>query len=80
MWRRIEGLAEKETLLAFVREATAQDAGEAAFVKYFGHSLGDVVAEMFGEGEWQPKVYDQAWLELQISNNFVDFGMDRLIQ
>ncbi len=39
----------------FVLEADAGDAGEAAFLKHYGSSLGDLMSQFLGEGDWSPK-------------------------
>ena len=39
----------------FVNEATYSDAGEAAAIKVYGGSIGAVIHQYFGEGDWSPK-------------------------
>ena len=47
-----------ERFAAFVRRADFRDAGEAAALEVFGHSLGDVIAQFLGPGEWMPRPDD----------------------
>lgn len=56
LWRRIESeLADtREHLLDFVASATDRDAGEAACQAAFGVSLGELVTDFLGEGDWTP--------------------------
>lgn len=46
---------DKEQFLAFVRAARLADAGEAAAVAVFGGSLGGLIEQFFGPGEWAPE-------------------------
>jgi len=41
---------------AFIMEAHVEDAGEAACHTCFELSLGDLVMDFLGEGEWAPDV------------------------
>lgn len=56
LWRKIEvdlG-ASREQIVRFITAAEFNDSGEAAFKATFGTSLGAMVADFLGEGEWQP--------------------------
>lgn len=57
LWRKIEtDLAPShEQVVRFIIEAQAIDAGEAACRAAFNTSLGDLVADFLGEGEWTPR-------------------------
>ncbi|MES9853682.1 MAG: hypothetical protein ABW170_17845 [Candidatus Thiodiazotropha sp. L084R] len=44
-----------EVFKEFVLSSVSKDAGEAAFVKHYGTSLGVMVTEILGEGTWSPK-------------------------
>lgn len=44
-----------ETFIRFTNDAHYSDAGESAANKIFGCSLGDLIVQFFGEGEWAPK-------------------------
>jgi hypothetical protein len=39
----------------FVLEAKSSDSGEAAAIKHFGRSLGELIEKFFGGGDWAPK-------------------------
>lgn len=57
LWRKIEldfG-ARLEEVMAFVRTASYQDGGAAAFQSVFGFELGELVTDFLGEGNWQPE-------------------------
>ncbi len=43
-----------EQFSRFVNQAEYQDAGEAAAIRIFGGSLGDLIESIYGEGEWAP--------------------------
>ena len=40
---------------AFIGEADAKDAGEAAAQDHLGLSLGEVAADFLGGGDWEPQ-------------------------
>jgi len=43
-----------EAFYSFVEDASYQDGGEASLIKHYGISLGDIVKNVFGEGNWKP--------------------------
>jgi hypothetical protein len=43
-------------LIAFTRRASFQDGGESAAVEVFGGSLGGLIEQFFGAGDWSPRV------------------------
>jgi hypothetical protein len=56
LWRKIEvdlGAA-RDQVLRFIAAAHASDSGEAACQSAFSTSLGDLVTDFLGEGEWKP--------------------------
>ncbi len=57
LWRKIEKdlSASREEIVRFVRQATYEDGGEAAFRAVFDLSLGALVEDFLGEGDWEPK-------------------------
>lgn len=53
---------------AFVNTSTFEDSGEAAATEYFGGSLGGLIEQFFGPGNWSPK--PETWpSELATSND-----------
>ena len=48
-----------DAFYAFVNDANYQDAGEASLRKHYDLSLGDIIENVFGEGDWQPS--PQKW-------------------
>ncbi len=42
--------------LAFVKNAKAEDCGEAACREHLGYDLGDLAAKFLGPGDWSPKL------------------------
>ena len=48
----------RDGLKAFLEDADASDAGEAAAQEHFGVSLGDLVAQFLGDGDWAPPPAD----------------------
>ncbi len=44
-----------ETFAAFANAATFEDGGEAAAVANYGGSLGGVIHQFFGDGDWSPR-------------------------
>lgn len=63
LWRKIEiGLNPSQpTIIDFINESTANDAGEAACEKHFGMGLGTLAASYLGPGDWSPK--PESWVE-----------------
>lgn len=57
LWKKIEVVFEtpKEAMLGFIAAADFKDGGEAACDSFFGFSLGDLVSDFLGEGDWAPK-------------------------
>ena len=57
LWRKIEGdlSAPRSEILRFISEAHYEDAGESAFGDVFELSLGELVMDFLGEGEWAPE-------------------------
>lgn len=57
LWQKMELDLEalQEELIEFIDKADVGDAGEAAFIKVFEHSLGDLVSSFLGDGDWAPK-------------------------
>jgi len=58
IWRKIEGSfrsAEKQ-VFDFIAVADFKDAGEDAFQQQFGMSLGSLVSDFLGEGNWKPDI------------------------
>lgn len=45
----------KADLLAFIKDASAADSGEAAARSHLGISLGDLAASYLGPGDWSPR-------------------------
>jgi hypothetical protein len=67
LWRKIEvdlG-ASQERIGRFIGTANARDGGEAACQSIFGMSLGDLITEFLGEGEWKP--HPNKWPHLESS-------------
>jgi hypothetical protein len=56
LWRKVEvdSGASRETMLAFVRTASAADGGEAACQACFGFGLAEFVEGFLGSGDWAP--------------------------
>lgn len=57
IWRKIEvdlG-SSREEIVSFVKGAGIEDAGEVAFQRIFQISLGDLVSDFLGDGQWSPK-------------------------
>ena len=57
IWRKIEvdlG-APRKAVLEFISSAVENDAGEAACNEVFDVSLGELVADFLGDGDWSPK-------------------------
>lgn len=52
------GLRRVDRLLGFVRDARAEDAGQAAAESQLGYSLGTLAAKCLGPGDWEPKRRD----------------------
>jgi hypothetical protein len=54
---RCVGLLAKDeaAIRKFIPEANTTDAGEAAALKHYGKSLGLLIAEFLGQGDWSPK-------------------------
>jgi len=50
-----------EAFVQFVNAANFSDAGESAAYKIFDGSLGNLIAQLFGEGEWSPR--PETWPE-----------------
>ena len=48
-----------DVFAAFANSASYQDGGEAAAIEYFGGSLGGVIHQFFGDGDWEPR--PQTW-------------------
>lgn len=48
----------QQGMFAFLRDATAADAGEAAALQHLGHSLGDLAGQFLGPGDWSPRIAD----------------------
>lgn len=44
-----------DVFAAFANAASFEDGGEAAAIEYYGGSLGGVIHQFFGEGDWGPK-------------------------
>lgn len=57
LWRKIEVDLDSadSIMLGFLREAKWEDAGQAAFRKWFDLDLGDLVEDFLGEGQWNPR-------------------------
>ena len=57
LWRKIESdlSASRDQIVRFVRDADWQDGGEASFQTVFDLSLGALVEDFLGEGDWSPK-------------------------
>jgi len=52
----VQSLAEEyEIFIQFVNQADFNDGGEAAAIKVFGGSLGAIIEQVYGEGDWSPK-------------------------
>jgi len=52
----VQSLAEDyEILQQFVNQANFIDGGEAAAIEVFGGSLGAIIEQIYGEGDWSPK-------------------------
>jgi hypothetical protein len=47
---------DREPFIEFVRGATFEDGGEAAAVAAFGGSLGGLIEQFFGSGDWSPRL------------------------
>jgi hypothetical protein len=45
-----------QKFFAFVRQASATDAGEKAAQEVFGKSLGTIMNSVLGDGDWTPKL------------------------
>jgi hypothetical protein len=57
LWRKIEvnlGLP-REAVLGFVADADFRDGGAAACRQHLGLSLGELIGDFLGDGEWEPK-------------------------
>jgi len=52
---------EYDVFAAFANAATFEDAGESAAVESYGGSLGGVISQFFGEGDWSPN--PEAWFQ-----------------
>lgn len=46
---------EYEVFAGFANAASFQDAGESAAIDFYGGSLGGVIHQFFGDGDWSPK-------------------------
>ena len=57
LWRKIEVDVNPNdfVMLGFLQEAKWEDAGQAAFRKWFDLDLGDLVEDFLGEGDWNPR-------------------------
>ena len=54
----VQSLAENyEVLQRFVNQADFIDGGESAAIEVFGGSLGAIIEQIYGDGEWSPKPY-----------------------
>jgi len=52
----VQSLAEEyQVFTRFVNQADFIDGGEAAAIKVFGGSLGAIIEQIYGEGDWSPK-------------------------
>jgi hypothetical protein len=47
---------DREPFVEFVRSASFEDGGEAAAVAVFGGSLGGLIEQFFGPGDWAPRL------------------------
>jgi len=56
LWKKIAGdlHATKEEIVEFIKTLNYNDSGNAAFKAIFNHSLGDLVEDFLGEGDWEP--------------------------
>jgi hypothetical protein len=56
LWRKIEADlgAPRSAILQFIVDAHCGDGGESACLAAFGLSLGDLVTDFLGDGEWAP--------------------------
>jgi hypothetical protein len=56
LWRKIESdlVAPRDAILKFISNAHFEDSGESAFQSIFQLSLGDLVTDFLGEGQWSP--------------------------
>ena len=52
-----------DAFYAFVNDAHYSDAGEKSLQTHFGLSLADIISNVFGEGDWEPK--PQQWQSLR---------------
>lgn len=51
--------ADRNRFLPFVREAKFTDSGSDAVMKYFGMTLGELVSDYLGDGDWSPRPVEQ---------------------
>jgi len=52
----VQSLAKEPKILStLVLNFHFEDAGEKAFQKEFNHGLGEIIGDIFGEGNWTPK-------------------------
>ncbi len=54
------------TFVRFANKASFEDAGELAAKEVFGSSLGNLIAQFFGDGDWAPK--PQEWVQESTKN------------
>jgi hypothetical protein len=45
----------RDSLQAFLNQADADDAGEAALQQVYGFDLANLATQVLGPGEWQPR-------------------------
>lgn len=57
LWLKIEAElnAPRDAVLEFISSAHVDDAGESAFQSIFELSLGDLIMDFLGEGDWAPR-------------------------
>lgn len=61
LWRKVEAdlRARRDEMLTFISVADYSDAGDNSFREIFGLSIGELVEDFLGEGDWAPK--PEAW-------------------
>ena len=52
------GRRKRDRLIAFLTNARASDAGQAAAVEHLGYTLGTLAAKFLGPGDWEPAPID----------------------
>ncbi len=50
-----------DVFAAFANAAAFEDGGEAAAIEYYGGSLGGVIHQFFGDGDWSPR--PEIWID-----------------